>query len=107
MHPPRHTEDSVGLFIMGLRLVVIVSSIVFGLITVPTRVPPPKEDVFLKIGRMRAKFGDKPNSGVWKWMGSDMIFPVGRADRRFYVTPIGDGRKIARLCCESKHAGTI
>lgn len=72
---------------------------------------PPKADEFTRLGRARADFGDKHTAGKWKFVqsggfgGTEILFPVGRSDRRYYFTDLcGSGY---RLCCESKHGRGI
>ena len=66
------------------------------------------EEEFTRLGRARADFGDKPNAGEWGYFvpgmmgGTDILFPVGRSDRRYYWTP-----EQLRLCCESRHGKKI
>jgi hypothetical protein len=65
----------------------------------------------IALGRARADFGDIPNGGKWKFVftsqfgGTEIYFPSGRADVRFYLVGLNGGG--LRICKQSKRDGKI
>lgn len=65
-----------------------------------------------KLGRERSQFGDIPNSGLWKhsyvgqFGGTDILFPAGSSNERYYVTS-SPGAKRWRISKQTKLNGKI